>query len=403
MLKRLFDIIASAVGLIILSPVIAIVAWQIKKKLGSPVLFRQVRPGLHGKPFEMVKFRTMRDAIDANGNPLPDSERMTPFGSFLRSSSLDELPELWNVLKGDMSLVGPRPLLMEYLPLYNSEQKRRHQARPGVTGWAQINGRNAISWEEKFKLDTWYVDNQNLWLEIIFLTIKKVFIRDGISAEGEATMSKFEGTPRPTLAILGASGHGKVVAETGELLGYQCVFFDDAYPEKTNNENWLVIGNSQALLDQSQSFDAIAVAIGNNHVRQEKVNQLLELGAKLPTLIHPSATVSRYANLKDASVIFAGAIVNSSVEVGQACILNTACSIDHDCRLADGVHISPGAHLAGNVAVGQSSWIGIGAAIKQGINIDASCMVGAGAVIIEDVPAGAVVVGNPAKPLQKNS
>lgn len=196
MLKRLFDIVASALGLIILSPVIAIVAWQIKKKLGSPVLFRQVRPGLNGKPFEMVKFRTMRDATDANGNPLPDSERMTLFGSFLRSSSLDELPELWNVLKGDMSLVGPRPLLMEYLPLYNDEQKRRHQARPGVTGWAQINGRNAISWEEKFKLDTWYVDNQNLWLDIkiIFLTIKKVFIRDGISAEGEATMSKFTGS-----------------------------------------------------------------------------------------------------------------------------------------------------------------------------------------------------------------
>lgn len=196
MLKRAFDVVASAIALILLSPVIAIVAWQIRRKLGSPVLFRQVRPGLHGKPFEMIKFRTMRDAADAQGNPLPDSERMTPLGSFLRSSSLDELPELWNVLKGDMSLVGPRPLLMDYLPLYSPEQCRRHEARPGVTGWAQINGRNALSWEEKFKLDVWYVDNRSFWLDlkIIFLTVKKVVVRDGISAEGEVTMSKFTGS-----------------------------------------------------------------------------------------------------------------------------------------------------------------------------------------------------------------
>lgn len=195
MIKRLFDIVASCCGLLLLAPIIAIVAWQIRRKLGSPVLFRQVRPGLNGKPFEMIKFRTMRDAMDAAGNPLPDSERMTPFGSFLRSSSLDELPELWNVLQGDMSLVGPRPLLMEYLPLYNPEQYRRHEVRPGVTGWAQINGRNALSWDEKFKLDIWYVDSRSLWLDlkIIFLTIKKVVARDGISADGEATMAKFTG------------------------------------------------------------------------------------------------------------------------------------------------------------------------------------------------------------------
>ena len=198
MSKRFFDIVASVAGLILLSPVIAIVAYLIRKRLGSPILFRQVRPGLGGKPFEMIKFRTMRDAFDANGNPLPDSERMTDFGRFLRSSSLDELPELWNVIKGDMSLVGPRPLLMEYLPLYDDIQIRRHDVRPGVTGWAQINGRNALSWEEKFKLDVWYVDNQSLWLDlkIIFLTVKKVLIRDGISAEGEATMTRFTGSKK---------------------------------------------------------------------------------------------------------------------------------------------------------------------------------------------------------------
>jgi lipopolysaccharide/colanic/teichoic acid biosynthesis glycosyltransferase len=196
MIKRSFDLLAALLGLILLAPVIVVVAWQIRKKLGAPVLFRQVRPGRDGKPFEMIKFRTMRDAHDAMGNPLPDSERMTPFGSFLRSSSLDELPELWNVVKGDMSLVGPRPLLMEYLPLYSREQYRRHEVRPGVTGWAQVNGRNALGWEEKFALDVWYVDNQSLWLDIkvILLTIKSVLVRDGISAEGEVTAAKFKGT-----------------------------------------------------------------------------------------------------------------------------------------------------------------------------------------------------------------
>ncbi|WP_448177292.1 sugar transferase [Pseudomonas putida] len=195
MLKRLFDLVAAGAALLLLSPVIALVAWQVRKKLGAPVLFRQQRPGRDGKPFEMVKFRTMRDAVDGHGNVLPDAQRMTPFGSFLRASSLDELPELWNVLKGEMSLVGPRPLLMEYLPLYSPEQYRRHEVRPGVTGWAQINGRNALSWEDKFKLDVWYVENRSFWLDlkILFLTVKKVVKKDGISGAGEATMSKFTG------------------------------------------------------------------------------------------------------------------------------------------------------------------------------------------------------------------
>ena len=196
MLKRAFDIAASTSALVVLSPVLAITAYKVKKELGSPVLFRQTRPGLHGKPFEMIKFRTMKDATDKEGNALPDSERLTEFGKKLRASSLDELPELWNVLKGDMSLVGPRPLLMEYLPLYNAEQAKRHNVRPGVTGYAQVNGRNSLSWEDKFKLDTWYVEHQSLWLDmkILLKTVKKVIIKDGINAEGEATMTKFTGS-----------------------------------------------------------------------------------------------------------------------------------------------------------------------------------------------------------------
>ena len=175
-----------------------IIALLIRYKLGAPVLFSQPRPGLHGKTFTMIKFRTMRDTFDTNNIQLPDEQRLTSFGKFLRASSLDELPELWNVLKGDMSLVGPRPLLIEYLPLYSKEQSRRHEVRPGVTGWAQINGRNAISWDEKFKLDIWYVDNQSFFLDIkiLLLTLKKVFVREGISSSTHVTMEKFKGNAK---------------------------------------------------------------------------------------------------------------------------------------------------------------------------------------------------------------
>ncbi len=195
MLKRFIDIVIAFIGLILLLPVLTIVAWLVYRKLGNPIFFRQTRPGKEGKPFQMIKFRTMLDAVDQNGCELSDERRITPFGRLLRSSSLDELPELWNVLKGDMSLVGPRPLLMDYLPLYSVEQYRRHNVRPGITGWAQINGRNALSWDEKFRLDVWYVDNQSVWLDmkILFLTVLKVLKRDGINQDGEATMTKFRG------------------------------------------------------------------------------------------------------------------------------------------------------------------------------------------------------------------
>ena len=193
--KRLLDIVVSASALLLLSPLLLYLAYLIRKNLGSPVLFEQIRPAQGGKPFKMIKFRTMRDAVDKQGKPLPDSERLTPFGQKLRASSLDELPELWNVLKGEMSLVGPRPLLMEYLPLYNAQQMRRHEMKPGITGWAQINGRNATTWDERFAHDIWYIDHYSFWLDlkILCLTFKKVWQKDGISAAGEATMPKFTG------------------------------------------------------------------------------------------------------------------------------------------------------------------------------------------------------------------
>jgi len=195
-MKRAFDIVAAGLAVIVFAPFIAMIALLVRWRLGSPVLFRQMRPGKDARPFEMLKFRSMTDTRDTEGRLLPDADRLTRFGRFLRSSSLDELPELWNVLKGDMSLVGPRPLLMEYLPLYSPHQARRHDVRPGLTGWAQINGRNALSWEQKFALDTWYVDNRSFWLDIKIIgrTIVGVLKRSGISAQGEATMPRFTGT-----------------------------------------------------------------------------------------------------------------------------------------------------------------------------------------------------------------
>ena len=195
-IKRLLDFTLSFLALIILSPVLLVTALLVRIKLGSPIIFHQERPGKSEKIFRLYKFRSMTDECDENGNLLPDDQRLTRFGQILRSTSLDELPELWNILRGDMSIVGPRPLLVKYLPLYNEEQRHRHDVRPGLTGWAQANGRNAISWEEKFKLDVWYVQHVSFWVDVkvIFMTVKKVFCRDGISSETSVTMEEFSGT-----------------------------------------------------------------------------------------------------------------------------------------------------------------------------------------------------------------
>ncbi len=196
-MKRLFDIVTTLLFLPFTLLVCFVIALFVKIKLGSPVLFKQPRPGLNSNIFNMIKFRTMTNERDLDGNLLPDSVRLTKFGKFLRSTSLDELPGLWNVIKGNMSLVGPRPLLIEYVSLYNSKQARRHEVLPGITGWAQVNGRNAITWDEKFDLDVWYVDNRSIWLDIkiLWLTINKVFIRDGVNQTNHVTMQKFKGNP----------------------------------------------------------------------------------------------------------------------------------------------------------------------------------------------------------------
>lgn len=398
--KRLFDIIASASGLIILSPVFLILVYLIRKNLGSPVFFIQERPGKDGRPFKMIKFRSMRDAIDKDGNPLPDSERLTDFGKKLRATSLDELPELWNVLKGEMSLVGPRPLLMGYLPLYNEFQNRRHEMKPGVTGWAQVNGRNALSWDEKFSCDVWYIDHYSFWLDmkILFLTVKKVFIKEGISAEGEATMPPFTGNRK--LAVIGAGGHGKVVAELAAALGTygEIVFLDDRAQSSING--FPVIGTT-LLLENSLSpeqFD-IAVAVGNNRIRRQIAEKAAALGFSLPVLIHPGAYVSPSATVGQGCVVMAKAVVQADSVLKDGVIVNTAATVDHDCLLDAFVHISPGTHLSGNTRIGEESWIGTGACSRQQIRIGSRATIGAGAVVVRDVSDGMTVAGNPAKPL----
>lgn len=398
--KRLFDIIASASGLIILSPVFLILVYLIRKNLGSPVFFIQERPGKDGRPFKMIKFRSMRDAIDKDGNPLPDSERLTDFGKKLRATSLDELPELWNVLKGEMSLVGPRPLLMGYLPLYNEFQNRRHEMKPGVTGWAQVNGRNALSWDEKFSCDVWYIDHYSFWLDmkILFLTVKKVFIKEGISAEGEATMPPFTGNRK--LAVIGAGGHGKVVAELAAALGTygEIVFLDDRAQGSVNG--FPVIGTT-LLLENSLSPEQydVAVAVGNNRIRRQIAEKAATLGFSLPVLIHPGAYVSPSATVGQGNVVMAKAVVQAGSVLKDGVIVNTAATVDHDCLLDAFVHISPGAHLSGNTHIGEESWIGTGACSRQQIRIGSRATIGAGAVVVRDVSDGMTVAGNPAKPL----
>ena len=408
MLKRLFDIIASALGLIILSPIIAIVAWQIKRKLGSPVLFRQTRPGKDGKPFEMIKFRTMKDAYDENGNPLPNELRFTPFGNFLRSTSLDELPELWNVLKGDMSLVGPRPLLVEYLPLYNEHQARRHEVRPGITGWAQVNGRNAISWEQKFDFDVWYVNNQSFWLDlkVLFLTIKKVFVREGVNNSESVTMPKFKGTKpvKKDLVIIGASGLGKEVAWLAKRLGRTIKGFLDDSKTLQGKEyyGYPVLGGVSNWINHAENAEFV-VAIASPTIRQKIVSLLsAEEQPTFATLIDPAAVIDlNETQIGEGSIICAGSVITADVVVGKHCVINKLCSIGHDVILNDFVTIAPKVMLGGHVQVGQCAEIGAQAGIRQGIKIASSAVVGMGAVVIKDVAPNTIVVGNPAKILER--
>lgn len=414
MLKRLFDIIVSSVALIVLSPVYCLVAYKVKKNLGSPVLFRQIRPGLNGEPFEMIKFRTMTDAVDKDDVPLPDSERLTPFGKMLRATSLDELPELWNVLKGEMSLVGPRPLLMEYLPLYNEQQAKRHNVRPGITGYAQVNGRNAISWEQKFELDTWYVENQSFWLDIqiLFKTIKKVFFKEDINAEGEATMSKFAGTKSEQVyAIYGASGCGRSLMPvarsylTKQGIKADIYFIDDSVNDEVLINNHKIVNyETFKSLDIANKF--ILVAIANSQIREQLVTKILNDNLNLWSVFADDAVIMDSVDIASGAAISPFVTIGSNVKIGTAFHANLYSYVEHDCVIGNYVTFAPGVKCNGNVHIEDHVYVGAGAIIKQGTKdkplvIGQGAIIGMGTVVTKSVSANTTVVGNPARPLIK--
>ena len=391
-IKFLLDFIAALIGIIILSPVfVGITILLFFANQGKP-FFMQRRPGKNCKVFRIMKFKTMNDKKDANGNLLPDSERLTAIGNFVRKTSLDEIPQLLNVIKGDMSIVGPRPLLTDYVHLYNEFQNQRHNVKPGITGWAQVNGRNAISWDKKFELDVFYVNNISFVLDvkILFLTIKKVIKSDGISAENAATIEPF--SILFDVYLYGAGGHCKVVIDA---LHRENKFQIKQILDDAPLDNMILgISVSKNFNEDDFSDKNCIITIGNNQIRK-KIANLFK--ANYIMTIHPNAIVSKFAKVGKGTQIMAAAVVNSDALIGEHCIINTGAIIEHDCILGDYVHISPNATLGGNVTVGELSQVGIGATIIQNITIGKNVMIGAGAVIIENIPDNAIVVGVPGK------
>lgn len=383
--------------LLLFAPIIALCAILIRAKLGSPVFFTQQRPGLNGEIFTIYKLRTMSNARDENGELLPDSARLCGVGSFIRKASLDELPQLYNVLRGEMSFVGPRPLLPSYLPLYTRRESRRHEVLPGITGLAQVSGRNAIGWEDKLRFDVEYVERMSFGLdcEILLRTIGKVFLRQGIASEGEVSGAPFVGS-KWRAALYGAGGHAKVVAEIAELCGYEICALIDA--DCSKNLGGLQAQSEEEFLANSHNIRTILLGIGSNTARRDIFYRLQAHGLSFPALAHPSAVVSPSATIDDGAVVMAHAVINPSAHVGAGAIINTASVIEHDNTIGAFAHISPNATLAGSVRVGEGAHVGAGSVAKEGIAIGVGAVVGAGAVVVHDVESDQVVMGNPARP-----
>ncbi len=408
--KRTFDVVTASLLLVVLSPVFAFVALLVRIKLGSPVLFRQERPGRDGAPFTVVKFRTMREGA------APDAERLTKLGRGLRRTSLDELPELTNVVRGDMSLVGPRPLLMEYLPLYSPAQRRRHDVRPGITGWAQVKGRNALRWDDKLALDVWYVDHQSMVLDlkIIGLTVATVFTGRGVAAPGDADHAAVRGPSGERrsagrsrvsrrVLVVGGSDQGRQVIDAVEAGGEHVVVgvLDAALPVGSDVSGHPVLGSDDDLTGAAEMAhaDGFVVAIGDNHRRQTVFEHARTACPDLAPIaaIHPAALVARDARLGPGSILMAGAVVSNGCTIGAGALLGTNSSIDHDCVAGEHVSLAPGAATGGNVRIGDCTAIGVGAAIVHAVTIGAHSVIGAGAVVIGDLPDHVVAYGTPAR------
>ena len=392
--KRIIDFTAALIGFTVLFPLFLLIALFLTIANDGKPFFFQRRPGKNGKVFSIIKFKTMNDRKDDSGKLLPDEIRLTAVGKFVRKTSLDEIPQLLNVIKGDMSLIGPRPLLTDYLHLYNEFQNRRHEVRPGITGWAQVNGRNAISWDKKFELDVWYVDHMSFVLDckILIKTVQKVIKSEGINAPSASTIEPFEGN---NIVLYGASGHCKVVIDILKSNSFKIKkIVDDNIHLKSILEFPIEYSNNYCF----NSNDKVILSIGNNKVREK----LSSMNVDFVSAIHKEAIVSSASSIDKGSVVMAGAIVNADTKIGKHCIINSGSVVEHDCEIEDFVHISPNVSLAGNVTIGKGSQIGIGATVIQGITIGKWVVIGAGAVIIRDVPDFSVVVGNPGKVIKKN-
>ncbi len=410
-LKRVLDLATVLLLAPLWLPLLVALAVVVRLMLGGPVFFRQDRPGRGGRPFGLRKFRTMTNRRDDRGELLPDEDRMTRFGTMLRATSLDELPELWNVLRGDMALIGPRPLLMKYLDLYTPVQARRHEVRPGLTGWAQVHGRNSVAWEDRFNLDVWYVDNHSFWLDfrILSKTVLQTLCYRDVSAEGHVTMPEFTGRtiaeePGSVFAddsrhvwVLGAGGHAKVVIQTLREAGFRVRgIFDDYKAIWGKTVMGVAVIGGLDLLEHHLGELAI-IAIGDGQTR-------LTLASRFKmnwvSVTHPSAWVDETVRVEPGAIVMAGAVVQPDSRIGAHVIINTGATVDHDCVVEDYVHLAPGVNLAGGVTVERGAMMGIGSCAVPGTKIGPWTTVGAGATVVKDLPRQVVAVGCPAKPIR---
>lgn len=408
-IKRPIDFLGSLFAIIVLSPVLLVVAVLVRIKLGSPVIFKQKRPGLKGKIFTVYKFRTMTDKHDENGELLPDDIRLTKFGELLRSTSLDELPEFFNILKGDMSIVGPRPLLIEYLPRYNEKQKHRHDVLPGLTGWAQVNGRNAISWEDKFTYDLQYVEQVSFVIDykIILLTIKKVFNRDDINASELISMEKFTGSRldrsnHMILGIYGAGGLGREVLELAIQINQwkEIYFIDEDKEVDTKRGNIGVLTFDEMKSRYSVEDIEIAIAIGEPSIRELVCNKVIQAGYRLAILVHPSVYVSKTTILEEGVIIGSNTIVSCDVHIGLNTFIQNCVSIGHDTIIGKHSMISAFDAIAGACVIGDRTFIGMSVPVKEKIKIGSGTIVGMGSVVVRDIPDNVIAMGNPARPMK---
>lgn len=407
--KRSIDLLAATLLLIAAAPLMLLVAVAIAATLGRPVFFRQERPGLGGRLFTLIKFRTMRDAHDRHGRPLDDASRLTPFGRWLRSTSLDELPSLFNVLAGEMTLVGPRPLLPKYLPRYSARQACRHEVAPGLTGWAQVNGRNLTSWEERLEHDVWYVENRSFGLDCLIAakTVVAVLSRHGTSAQGHATMPEFpgngadDGSPNSEkhgVLVIGAGGHARVAIATLKAVESDVASAHDDDPGKWDSVlSGVPVVGPVSRLRGTKNRSAL-IAVGDNSTRQRLAG---DLQFDWITVVHPAAHVDPMAQIGRGSLVCAGATIQAGAVVGEHAIVNTNATVDHDARIGDFAHLGPGAVVTGGVRIGIGAFLGAGAVVTPGVSVGRGAIAGAGSVVLDDVPAEFTVVGAPARPIQK--